>query len=309
VPDWGTLLLEVQRAGSAHDVVRRKYLAALSAFTGRNTIIYYSGWLQKPQIIQKAPEPFLVNDNDKNGVMSAIHGMDRSKGLDLLLHTPGGDVAATESLVSYLRSMFGTNIRAIVPQLAMSAGTMIACACQEIIMGLHSSLGPVDPQMGGIPAHGVVEEFQQAADEIKADPSKIPVWQPIIAKYHPTLIGECQKAIQWSNDMVDDWLRTGMFRNAKKPGPATRAKKVMDELGSHSLTLSHARHIDYAKAKEIGLNVTPLEADNGFQDAVLTVHHLSIQTMAETMAVKLIENQDGVAFVQSIGAQAMVVTP
>jgi ClpP class serine protease len=51
---------------------------------------------------------------------------------------------------------------------------MIACACREIVMGLHSSLGPIDPQMNGIPAHGVVEEFQQAADEIKADPAKIP---------------------------------------------------------------------------------------------------------------------------------------
>jgi ClpP class serine protease len=49
--------------------------------------------------------------------MTVIHNMDRSKGLDLLLHTPGGDIAATESIVDYLRSMFGTDIRAIIPQL------------------------------------------------------------------------------------------------------------------------------------------------------------------------------------------------
>jgi ClpP class serine protease len=75
--------------------------------------------------------------------------MDRSKGLDLILHTPGGDMAATESLVDYLRQMFGKDIRAIVPQIAMSGGTMIALAWKEILMGKHSNLGPIDPQFSG----------------------------------------------------------------------------------------------------------------------------------------------------------------
>lgn len=303
MPNWNELLGELQRAGSAHDVIRRRYLAELSERTGRNTIVYYSAFLQKPQFQQQHPEPFSVNDSDKNGFMATIHGMDRSKGLDLLLHTPGGDIAAAESLVSYLRAMFGTDIRAIVPQLAMSAGTMISCACREIVMGLHSSLGPIDPQLGGLPAHGVVEEFQKAAKEISDDPKQIPVWQPIIGKYHPTLIGECQKAIRWSEEMVEEWLTSGMFDGKTKPGPAARAKKVRKELGDHALTLSHARHIDYAKAKEIGLNVTALEADDDLQDAILTVHHLCVQTLADTKVVKLIENQDGVMFAQLVQVQ------
>ena len=131
--------------------------------------------------------------------MATVHEMDRQKGLDLLLHTPGGDAAATESLVDYLRSMFGHNIRAIVPQLAMSAGTMMACACQEIAMGKGSSLGPIDPQIGGIAAHGVVEEFRRAIREVTSDPRLIPIWQPILAKYSPTLIGECEKAMDWAS--------------------------------------------------------------------------------------------------------------
>jgi membrane-bound ClpP family serine protease len=308
VPNWSELLEELRRAGSAHDVIRRRYLAALSGRTSRNTILYYSGWLQKQALYQQTPEPFTVNDNDKNGFMATIHRMDRSRGLDLVLHTPGGDVAAAESLVNYLRSMFGTNIRAVVPQLALSAGTMIACACGEIMMGLHSSLGPTDPQLGGLPAHGVVEEFAQAANEIKEDAAKIPVWQPIIAKYNPTLIGECQKAIKWTDNIVSEWLETGMFAGTRDPGPRARANKVMKELADHALTLSHARHIDYERAREIGLRVTRLEEDDPLQDAVLTVHHVSIQTLADTPAVKLIENQDGVAFIQSAVQQAVAVT-
>jgi ClpP class serine protease len=183
MPNWNQILDEIRSAGSTYDVIRRKYLAQLHDHTKRNTIIYYSGWLQKPGL-----NGVEVNDADKNGFMAVIHQLDRSKGLDLILHTPGGEVAATESLVDYLRSMFGTDIRVIVPQLAMSAGTMIACSSSEIIMGKESSLGPIDPQIAGIPAHGVLEEFKRAHQEVSADSSKIPIWQPIIAKYSPTLI-------------------------------------------------------------------------------------------------------------------------
>lgn len=52
-----------------------------------------------------------------NAFMNAVYQLDKDKGLDLILHTPGGDLAATESIVNYLHSVFGTDIRAIVPQL------------------------------------------------------------------------------------------------------------------------------------------------------------------------------------------------
>jgi ClpP class serine protease len=211
VPSWHSILEEIRKRGSIHDVIRREYLTKLHELTGRNIIVYYSGWLQKPGLAGGQ-----VNDADKNGLMTVIHGLDRTKGLDLILHTPGGETAATESIVDYLHAMFGTNIRAIVPQLALSAGTMIACACKEILMGKHSSLGPIDPQLGGVPAHGIIEEFERAIKEIKADPARIPVWQPIIAKYPPTLIGECEKAMKWSQDMTRDWLLRGMLHGKEK---------------------------------------------------------------------------------------------
>jgi len=298
MPNWKQILDEIQATGSTHDVIRRKYLERLHNITQRNIIIYYSGWLQKQGLAGTE-----VNDADKNGFMNAIHGLDRSKGLDLLLHTPGGETAATESLVDYLRSMFDTNIRAFVPQLALSAGTMISCACREIIMGKESSLGPIDPQYRAVAAHGVVEEFERAHKEIKNDPSKIPVWQPIIANYSPTLIGECEKAIHWAKEIVMEWLISGMFKDEENAQEKT--ERIFKELGDHALTKSHARHLSFAKCREIGLNVSPLEQEPDLQDAVLSVHHACIHTLAATAAFKIIENHKGVAFIQ-IAQQVMV---
>lgn len=307
MPSWHELLEEIKVRGSIYDIVRREALDALSEITGRNVIIYYSGWLQKSGL-----PGVQVNDADKNGFMTVIHELDRAKGLDLVLHTPGGETAATESIVDYLHAMFGTNIRAIVPQLAMSAGTMIACACKEIIMGKQSSLGPIDPQFGGIPAHGIVEEFERAHREVKADPSRIPVWQPIIAKYHPTLIGEAEKAIQWSEEMTREWLVRGMLDG--RSDASSRAHTIVTELADHALTKAHARHLSAARCKSIGLNVSMMEDNQPLQDAILTLHHACIHTLAATQAFKLIENQNGVAFIQSaqtvlIQAPAMIQPP
>jgi ATP-dependent protease ClpP protease subunit len=293
VASWNELLDQVQRAGSTYDIIRRNALAQLHHKTGRNVIIYYSGWLQKGFLHTPAIR-MDINDSDKDGFMAVIHKLDRSKGLDIFLHTPGGETAATESIVDYLRAMFGNDIRAIIPQLAMSAGTMIACACNKIIMGKHSSLGPIDPQLGGMAAHGIIEEFERAKREIAEDSSRIPVWQPIIAKYNPTLIGECEKAIKWSQEMVAEWLVSGMFegkKDAKK-----RAKKIIEKLGDHALTKSHARHISFDRAKDMGLEVLELESKIlDLQDAIMTVHHACNLTLSATGAYKIIENHNGVA--------------
>jgi ClpP class serine protease len=294
MPDWNSLLNElnvIAASGGPFDILRRNYLKNLSDLTGRNTIVYYSGWLQKSGIPDVA-----INDNDKNGFMTTIHGLDRNKGLDLILHTPGGDTAATESIVDYLRKMFGTDVRAIIPQLSMSAGTMIACSCKCIIMGKQSNLGPIDPQYDGLPAHGVIEEFKKAVEECKEDKAKIPLWQPIIARYRPTLLGECQKSIDWSREIVKEWLATGMFKDDAQKD--VKIESILRELGDHALTKSHARHISNTKCREIGLVIEDMETDQRLQDAILSVHHACIHTLTSTPAFKIIENQNGQAFIR-----------
>ena len=289
MPNWSEILQEVQRNPSGVDQIRRGYLKRLSDITGRNTIAYYSGFLQKANIDAS------ISDIDKNGFMTVINKLDRKKGLDIILHTPGGDLAATESIVEYLYQMFGNNIRAIVPQLAMSAGTMIACSCKSIVLEKHSSIGPIDPQFRGLPASGVIEEFEMAKQEIANNPSSIPLWQVIISKYHPTFLGECEKAIEWSKEIVTNWLQRNMLQNDKYR--TKHAKKIVELLSDHNATKTHARHIGVNDCIKYGLAIEQLEDDENFQDAVLSVHHVYMITFAMTNAIKIIENQNSVAMI------------
>jgi hypothetical protein len=175
---------------------------------------------------------------------------------------------------------------------------MIACACREIIMGKQSSLGPVDPQFAGIPAHGVIEEFKRACEEVKKDPARIPIWQPIIANYRPTFIGECEKSIRWAEQLVREWLKSNMFH--EEPKANEKIENVWHELGDHALTLSHARHLSLQKCRDIGLTVVALEDNQNLQDAVLSVHHACMLTLSATPAFKIIENHRGVAFIKVV---------
>jgi len=295
MPNWNDVLKEIEaiQRPDALDVIRRKYLKALHDYTQRNVIAYYSGWLQRPHY-----EGTVISDDDKNGFMTTIHRLDRSKGLDLILHTPGGTLAATDSLVNYLHAMFGSNIRAIIPQIAMSGGTMIACACKEVLMGQQSNLGPIDPQFGGIPAEGVLEEFEKAKIEIRRDPSTIPLWQVIFSKYHPTFIGECKNATDWSKKVVAKWLATAMFGG--KRGADKKSQQIVKKLSSHRKHKSHDRHIHMQECRDIGLNITPMEDDDKLQDLVLTVHHSYMHTFSRTTAIKIIENHNGIAMVHQI---------
>lgn len=298
MPNWGQVLESINESTNPLDMTRRKYLKVMNNYTKRNVIAYYSAFIQKPGIAGTS-----IDDNDKNAFMQAVCDLDRSKGLDLILHTPGGAIAATESIVYYLKKLFGNDIRVFVPQIAMSAGTMIALSAKEIVLGKQSNLGPIDPQYGGMSCAGIIEEFDEALKAVAEDTSAAKIWGLIIQKYHPTFIGDCRKAISWSESMVKEWLEKNMFENY--PDKEKKADMVIETLSSHAKTLSHSRHIHIDELKELGLNIIELEGlDNrkigdckDLQDCVLTIHHAYMQSLSQTSAIKIIENHNGSAMI------------
>lgn len=94
---WSEILNEYRMMESPIDRIRSKYIKELSDYTGRNTIAYYSGFLTKHA------ENMDINDNDINGFMNALKELDFSKGLDLILHTPGGSPSAAECIIGYIK--------------------------------------------------------------------------------------------------------------------------------------------------------------------------------------------------------------
>jgi ClpP class serine protease len=270
------------------DEIRKRYLGELSLLVERPVIAYYSGWLQK----ETPSRELNITDFDMNGFMAVVHNLDRKSGLDLILHTPGGAIEATRALVEYLYSMFGKDIRVIVPQMAMSAGTMIACASKAIIMGKHSSLGPTDPQVaGGLPAIGVIEEIKTALAEIRADQMKQILWQEVFRRYPPAFIANCERSIAGTKEMVRTWLRENMLSNEADPLGA--AAQVVEHLMNYKETTEHGHHFLKDRCEKFGLRVVALEQSPELQEAVLSVHHAYVASFARSKSIKFIENSIG----------------
>lgn len=283
-------LYDISNESNPQSVIS-KYIEKYSDKVKRNVIVYYSGWLNHTNPSASAG----INDLDKNGFMSVIHGLDKSKGLDLFLHTPGGDVNATESLIDYLHDSFDGDIRAIIPQLAMSGGTMIACSCKEIIMGKQSSLGPIDPQFGNIPAEAIIKEFNMAVEEVSKNPKTAPIWQSLLSKYPAAFIIICENARKLSDEILEKSLTYSMFDKTD----TEKIDKIKNVLGSHENTKSHGRHLSPKECSKIGLKIKNMEDDNENQDLILSVHHACMDFFNKNEnSIKLIANNDKKFFMQ-----------
>lgn len=281
---------------TAQDLVRRRYLKQLQAYTKRDTIIYCSDFLG-PKSAKLGPGSVSVTTQDVQGFMSALHGL-KGDALDLILHSPGGSLEAAEQIVQYLRSKYH-HIRAIVPQNAMSAATMIACACDEIIMGKQSAIGPTDPQITfptpnglfTVSAQALLDEFEQAKAEVVANPSVSPIWVSKVKSYPPGVLKTCQQTIELAKKKVEAWLTAYMFKG--EPDGAGKAARIAAWLGEPKNHMTHGRPIGIATAQNEGLNVQALEADSALQDLVLSVFHATSVTFEVSPCLKFVENHNG----------------
>ena len=273
---------------SVHET-RKRYLKELHKKRGLNIIAYYSGFWQKNQ-----KEHTDIRNSDMEAFYYVIQGLDLDKGLDLILHTPGGSVAAAERIGNYLRDVFKLDIEVFVPFLAMSAGTMLACASNLIHMGKQSSLGPTDPHFGFASAGFVLAEFEEAAEQIKKDPMMAVVWYPIIKQCTPSFILKCKMAIKLSKEIVSDWLSSGMLSSEKTK--AISASKYLNDCTGRK---SHSRKICASKARGIGLKITDLEANKEVEELIISIHECFMIAFMNSNALKVVENHNGVSRVFS----------
>lgn len=304
MPVWSEIIEELQQTKKKNgrpdfDSIRGKYLAQTHQFTKRNVILYAAKCTQ-PDPNARADLVSIIED-DIQGMMEVTHGLKGSR-LDLILHSPGGSPEAAEAIVTYLRSKF-SHIRVIVPRIATSAATLIACAGNRIVMGKHSFLGPIDPQLlintplgpRMVSAQAILEQFTKARDECQ-DPAKMAAWLPMLAQYGPDLLVQCEHLCKMSQLLVEDWLSSYMFR--RRTDRKKVAKRIAKWLSNHAYFKSHGRNIARAEAKKRGLTIDFIESNQKAQDLFLSVFHAATHTFDGTGTVKIIENHLGKVYIK-----------
>lgn len=308
MPGWGDILAEITAAadpatgGVNIDAIRDKYIQQVTTLTGRPLVVYAADWTNKggPQTS--------IDLSDMVGLMEVFRDQ-TSRELDLFLHSPGGQAEACDRLVRYMRSKFD-HVRVFIPLGAMSAATMWAMAADEIVMGKHSQLGPIDPQIilpsgWTMPAGALTTQFKEASDECAKEPARLTGWLPTLQQYPPGILNVCENAANLSKNLVEEWLKTYMLKDHADRDAL--ARDVAAWLADDSIHLSHSRAITREDLAAKGLAITALEDDQDLQEAVLSVFHTLMHTFNGS-AVKIIENQLGRRFVKHGGVQ-MVINP
>lgn len=287
MPSWSDIIEEVKENENNIDIVRYKYLEEYKRITGREVIVYYSAFNSKSV-------PNLdINDSDMTGITNAMSGLDFDKGLDLILHTPGGSPAAAERIVKYIREKFNDNIRVIVPSQAMSAGTMIAFSAKEIIMTKHACLGPIDPQFNGLAAIDLLDTIVEAKQELEKSPEKSSYWYIELQKYPPAYERLLRKSIELSELLANDWLGSCMF---DEKSDQEVINNIVSSFNENKASKIHGRPFDYKHCSECGLKVSLAENHQDYQEALLSLHHCYILLMDNTPTVKIIENSNNKSY-------------
>lgn len=318
MPTWNNLRTEVgQRRETLGphviDVIRRERLAKLSAHTGRPVVIYAVDFLHQNEKARAAGKDIQIDLADKEGFVEIIRDLPAGP-LDLVLHSPGGNPLAAESIIALLRSKFD-NIRVFVPNVAKSAATMVALGGDIIAMDEKGELGPIDPQMVIIsdqqvmisPAQAILDQFERARSEVQSDPGKLPGWLPMLRQYGPSLLIEAQNAISLSKNLVRQWLIKYMLKG--KPDAEKIADSITTFFGEHNNFQAHGRMVGIDHIISLGINVLDLRGDRVLSDLVWELYTAIGITFDSTGAYKLIENNLGQAFIKIIQQIQIVGSP
>jgi ClpP class serine protease len=133
---------------------RRRALNELSKERGTTVITLIHR--QETMSLLGFPLVRFIDIDDAESVLRAIRETPSGRSIEIILHTPGGMVIAARQIASALAD-HDAQVTAVVPHYAMSGGTLIALACDEIVLESHAALGPVDPQIDQFPAASLVE--------------------------------------------------------------------------------------------------------------------------------------------------------
>ena len=217
---------------------------------------------QEPMGLLGIPMLRYIDLNDAEDVLEAIRKTPPNKPLEFVLHTPGGLVLPALQIARAIKAHPGKKT-VFVPHYAMSGGTLIALAADEIVLSEHAVLGPIDPQIGGLPAASVVRVTQDKPIQATED------YTLILADVGAMAIDQLEKAAR-------ELLQGTVSENA--------AIAVAEQLSSGRWT--HDYPIAHAEARELGLNVS-----NRMPKEIMELMALFPDSVRRSPSVRYIEDE------------------
>ena len=174
---------------------------------------------------------------------------------------------------------------------------MLALSGNEIILHPSATLGPIDPQINGIPARSIKRGFENAKKSIMQEgPESLPAYIPLIEKYSLDLLEICEDSEKLSKELVKTWLGEYMFKNKK--GYTRKINKAVKYFSNYDQHLLHSRPILLNKLIEFDLNIK--KADSKLAELLWEAHVLLNGFFNGTPFVKLFECTKGVSWGKQI---------
>ncbi|NTV41180.1 MAG: hypothetical protein HGA61_02810 [Candidatus Moranbacteria bacterium] len=274
-PELMNILNEVNQPHTA----RKDLLMQWSNKNENRNVISYFGSFNLPGS--------MIDDRDRDVFEEILSNMDTSKGLDLILNSPGGLPLAAERIIQVCRA-YSSDFRVVVPKMAKSAATMIAFGANTILLGETSELGPIDPQLaykdqrGEYAVHSAYA-IMRGVDDVLTKIQSLPVGArpegllSLLPPIDQPFIEECKIAQDLSKDIAIRYLKMTTFPNLKESisectqGEDCIEAKIVKFLNPEK-TFSHGRPITFEEAQIIGLNVKLLKKEDPNWNLLLKIY-------------------------------------
>jgi hypothetical protein len=270
--------------------LRHQVYSEIEALRQRPLLVYATRFPTPPN--HPASFATSIDLTDVDGFADLVGTTPEADAVDVLLHSAGGSAEATERIVALLRGKF-KRVDFLIPHSAYSAATMLALSGDEVILHPAATLGPIDPQLNGVPARAIQRGFENARNAIKkTGPEALPAYLPLIEKYSLHLLELCSDSLELSESLVRDWLNQYMFKHNPKSAEVVEA--AVKFFSAYELHLTHSRSLTFDRVFHLGLHISQPEQYLG--ELMREAHILLQGFFGITAFVKLFENNRGLSW-------------
>lgn len=261
---------------------------------GRPLLVYASYFPNKSDRILGSHISLDISDVD--GFADLVRHVPQDQtSVDVLIQTPGGSAEAAERIVHILRQRF-TEVHFLVAHSAYSAGTMLALSGDSITLHPIATLGPIDPQINGVPARSIERGFEQIREKLKTGgPDELIAYVPMLEKYSLHLLELCKDSQLLAKSLVTKWLTEYMFKHRKRNRKKV-VQKAVDFFANYDEHLTHSKSLVYSEVNHLKLEI--YEANQPLAD-LLREAWLLLRFSFEnptTNLSKVYENSHGLAW-------------